>query len=184
MGIRPTPGSNVASPRDPAVERFFGRTYGYISASIGSAESILSLMRSTSIPASDCGRWEESRSWACGCCSHGSSRLWLTGLPDLVGVVIGMLVLAGALSVFFLSLFRLHRQMVDAKSRELAIARNLYAEAYEPVRSAPTLDTLDRQRALLGAAEAWRNARARSMDGRSTRARWPEFSPSRRASSQ
>jgi hypothetical protein len=80
--------------------------------------------------------------------------LVLTGLPDLVGAVMGMLVLAGALLVFFLLLFRLHRQMVDAKSRELAIARDLYAEAYEPVRSAPTLETLDHQRALLGAAEA------------------------------
>jgi hypothetical protein len=77
--------------------------------------------------------------------------LVLTGLPDVTGVVIGMLVLAVALSAFFLSLFRLHRQMVEVKKNELAIARELYAEAYEPVRSAKTLD---RQRALLGAADA------------------------------
>lgn len=80
--------------------------------------------------------------------------LVLTGLPDVVGVVIGMLVLVGALSAFFLSLFRLHRQMVDVKERELAIARALYAEAYQPVQSAQTLEVLDRQRGLLGAADA------------------------------
>jgi hypothetical protein len=64
------------------------------------------------------------------------------------------LVLAVALSAFFLSLFRLHRQMVEVKKDELSIARELYAEAYEPVRSTKTLEALDRQRALLGAADA------------------------------
>ena len=38
--------------------------------------------------------------------------LLLTGLPDVVGVVIGLLVLTAALTTFFLSLYRLHRQMV------------------------------------------------------------------------
>lgn len=80
--------------------------------------------------------------------------LVLTGLPDVVGVVIGLLVLAGALGVFFLSLFRLHRQMVEVKARELEIARRLYGEAYQPVRRAPTLEALDNQRGLLGAADA------------------------------
>jgi hypothetical protein len=80
--------------------------------------------------------------------------LVLTGLPDIVGVVVGMVVLAGALSAFFLSLVRLHRQMVDVKRKELAIARDLYAEAYQPVRSTQTLEALDRQRGLLGAADA------------------------------
>jgi hypothetical protein len=78
----------------------------------------------------------------------------LTGLPDVLGVVIGMLVLAGGLGAFFLSLFRLHRQMVEVKQGELSLARDLYAQAYEPVRATPTLDTLDEQRGLLGAADA------------------------------
>jgi hypothetical protein len=77
----------------------------------------------------------------------------LTGLSDIVGAVIGMLVLAAALAAFFLSLYRLHRQMVDVKQKELAIARHLYAAAYEPVRGAQTLEALDRQRGLLGAAD-------------------------------
>ena len=78
----------------------------------------------------------------------------LTGLPDVVGVSTGVLVLAGGLGTFFLSLWRLHRQMVDAKASELAIARQLYAQAYEPVRTAPTLEALERQRGLLAAADA------------------------------
>ena len=80
--------------------------------------------------------------------------LVLTGLPDIVGVVIGLLAIGGALGVFFLSLFRLHRQMVEIKAEELEIARDLYARAYEPVRAAPSLETLDEQRALLGAADS------------------------------
>jgi hypothetical protein len=80
--------------------------------------------------------------------------LVLTGLPDVVGVSIGASVLAGALAAFFLSLLRLHRQMVDVKASELAIARELYTQAYEPVRTARTLEALERQHRLLGAADA------------------------------
>ena len=78
----------------------------------------------------------------------------LTGLRDVLGVVVGMLVLAAGLGAFFLSLFRLHRQMVEVKQGELAIARELYAQAYEPLREEPTLESLERQRSLLGAADA------------------------------
>lgn len=78
----------------------------------------------------------------------------LTGLPDVVGAVSGMLVLIAVLAAFFLSLFRLHRQMVEVKGGELALARELYAQAYEPVHRARTLDALEQQRSLLGAADA------------------------------
>jgi hypothetical protein len=78
----------------------------------------------------------------------------LTGLPDITGVLVGVLVLAAGLAAFFLSLFRLHRQMVEVKASELAIARDLYAQAYEPVRAERTLESLERQRGLLTAADA------------------------------
>jgi hypothetical protein len=78
----------------------------------------------------------------------------LTGLPDVVGVVIGMALLAGGLATFVFSLWRLHRQMVAVKEEELAIARELYAEAYESVRTERTLEALERQHGLLGAADA------------------------------
>jgi hypothetical protein len=86
----------------------------------------------------------------------------LTGLPDLVGVVIGVLVLGTGLAAFFLSLLRLHWRMVEVKASELAIARELYAQAYEPVRATPTLEALDRQRDLLGAADRL-ESRARAI---------------------
>ena len=78
----------------------------------------------------------------------------LTGLPDVVGVAIGAVVLFGGLAGFFLSLVRLHHQMAEVKASELETARQLYAEAYGPVRDAPTLETLEQQRQLLGAADA------------------------------
>jgi hypothetical protein len=80
--------------------------------------------------------------------------LLLTGLPDVVGVVIGGLVLGGGLATFVLSLWRLHGPMVELKASELATARDLYAQAYEPVRTSPTLEALERQHSLLAAAEA------------------------------
>ena len=80
--------------------------------------------------------------------------LVLTGLPDVVGVVLGAAILAIALATFFLSLVRLHHRMVEVKAEELALARELYAQAYEPVRDDPTLETLEQQRNLLAAADA------------------------------
>ena len=78
----------------------------------------------------------------------------LTGLSDVVGIVIGALVLAGGLAAFFLSLLRLHRQMAEVRESELHLARELYAEASEPVRRERTLQALERQHSLLGAADA------------------------------
>jgi hypothetical protein len=78
----------------------------------------------------------------------------VTGLPDVVGLVVGLLVLAGGLGAFFFSLFGLHRQMVEVKDNELTLAREMYAEAYEPVRVARTLEALEAQHTLLSAADA------------------------------
>jgi hypothetical protein len=44
--------------------------------------------------------------------------------------------------------------MVEVKTGEVAIARDLYAKAYEPVRTKPTLEALESQRSLLAAADA------------------------------
>jgi hypothetical protein len=78
----------------------------------------------------------------------------LTGLPDLPGVAVGATVLAFGLGTFSWALVRLHRQMVAVKHTELALARDLYAQAYAPVRESPSLETLESQRSLLGAADA------------------------------
>jgi hypothetical protein len=89
--------------------------------------------------------------------------LVLTGLPDVVGVVIGVVVLAGALATFFFSLVRLHHRMVEVKAEEVALARELYAQAYEPVRESPTVEVLEQQRNLLAAADALEK-RARAIN--------------------
>jgi hypothetical protein len=78
----------------------------------------------------------------------------VTGLPDIVGLVIGLLVLVAGLGAFVVSLFGLHRQIVQVKEGELELARQLYAEAYEPLRTERTLEALERQHTLLGAADA------------------------------
>jgi hypothetical protein len=78
----------------------------------------------------------------------------VTGLPDIVGLAIGLFVLVGGLGAFVVSLSGLHRQMVEVKESELELARQLYAEAYEPVRADRTLEALERQHTLLGAADA------------------------------
>jgi hypothetical protein len=78
----------------------------------------------------------------------------VTGLPDIVGLAIGLLVLVAGLGAFVFSLYGLHRQMVAVKEDELELARELYAEAYEPVREERTLEALDRQHSLLGAADS------------------------------
>ena len=44
--------------------------------------------------------------------------------------------------------------MVDVKNKELAIARELYAQGYEPVREARSLEALEQQHPLLSAADA------------------------------
>jgi hypothetical protein len=80
--------------------------------------------------------------------------LVLTNVSDLPGVVVGIGVLVAGVGLFFLSLRRLNRQMMAVKQRELEQARNLYRHAYEPVREEPTLEVLQRQAGLLGAAEA------------------------------
>lgn len=70
------------------------------------------------------------------------------------GLTMGVLILLAGVAAFFLSLRRLNRQMVAAKQQELAWARRLYAQAFRPVREEGTLEALQRQSGLLGAAEA------------------------------
>jgi hypothetical protein len=78
----------------------------------------------------------------------------ITGISDVPGAVVGIGVLVAGVGLFFLSLRRLNRQMTAVKQRELERAVDLYRQAYEPVRDEPTLEVLQRQTALLSAAEA------------------------------
>ena len=78
----------------------------------------------------------------------------LTGVPGIASVLVAAFVLGAALAAFFLSLLRLHREMEEVKVAELALTRELYVQAYEPIRADATLGTLERQSDVLAAADA------------------------------
>ena len=78
----------------------------------------------------------------------------LVNLRDRVQLIVGLAFFVAGVVVFFLSMWRLHRQMVEAKVRHLAWARGLYGEAFSPIRPQPTLEALQARAPLLSAAEA------------------------------
>jgi hypothetical protein len=82
--------------------------------------------------------------------------LWLLafgGWSWLDLLVASAFLLVGTFAIFG-SLLRLHGQMAAAKRQQVARARQLYAEAFEPLRTQATLAVLGRQAPLLTAAEA------------------------------
>ena len=84
-----------------------------------------------------------------------AALVYFVGVPrDPIGYALGLGVILFALLACILSLWRLHQRMLVVKAGYLAQARRLYLEAYEPIRSEPSLTTLKCQAALLAAAEA------------------------------
>jgi hypothetical protein len=79
--------------------------------------------------------------------------LVLTSFTDLPTVVIGSVVLAAGLVMFFLSLRGLHRRMRAIRHLEMKRAVALYQDAYRRVGDQPTLAVLEQQMGLLKAAE-------------------------------
>jgi hypothetical protein len=75
-----------------------------------------------------------------------------TGNPTTF--VIALAVLVVNIPIFFGSMWRLHRQMSGAKARHVNDARVLYAAAYEPLRTDPSLSVLRAQAQVLDAARA------------------------------
>jgi hypothetical protein len=51
-------------------------------------------------------------------------------------------------------MYRIHRQMVDAKRGYVALARGMYSEAYEPIRAKPSLKVLETRSTVLGVAQS------------------------------
>jgi hypothetical protein len=72
--------------------------------------------------------------------------------PTTLGISLAIIALA--IGVFVLSMWRVHRQMVAAKARYVATARRLYAGAYEPVRQTGSVETLAAQSSALSAAQS------------------------------
>lgn len=78
----------------------------------------------------------------------------LAGSDEPVTLGISLALVATSVGVYLLSMWRIHRQMVSAKAHYMAIARRLYAEAYEPVRADPSIATLEARASVLGQAQA------------------------------
>ncbi|MEX0787449.1 MAG: hypothetical protein WD040_01485 [Anaerolineales bacterium] len=86
--------------------------------------------------------------------SLGFAPILIVSATSIPTLVLNLAFFLIGFALFVLSLSRLHRQMVEAKQRHLELARNLYAEAYRPLASAPRVRTLKAVSPLLGAAEA------------------------------
>ena len=80
--------------------------------------------------------------------------LVLASVSDLPSVIVGTLVIAASVVLFFLSVRGLHRQMAAVKRDELTRARGLYQHAYQRVQQDPTPVVLQQQIGLMNAAES------------------------------
>jgi hypothetical protein len=95
-----------------------------------------------------------------GLAFSGFVIVWAIVIPILIGnqnlptLAASSAIVAILVALFFLSMWRLHRQMSAAKALYIAQTRELFAQAYEPVRRSNSLDALQAQAALLAPAQA------------------------------
>jgi hypothetical protein len=82
--------------------------------------------------------------------------LLIRNLGELVSLVSALVVSAAGIAVFFLSLWRLHGQMVVVKQEQLNWSRDLYGRIYAPIRVDGSVEALDEQGSRLSAAEVLR----------------------------
>ena len=93
--------------------------------------------------------------------SLGIGLLLVAAVPVLVAgsdepgtLAISLTVVVIVVCVYALSMWRLHRQMAAAKGRYVALARQLYADAYAPIRDRPDVETLDAASSALSVAQS------------------------------
>jgi hypothetical protein len=84
----------------------------------------------------------------------GAVPVLLAGSDEPVTLGISLVIVAASVGIFLLSMWRLHRQMSAAKARYVAIARDLYARAYEPIRLQASIGRLEEQATILSAAQS------------------------------
>lgn len=77
----------------------------------------------------------------------------LVSLRDWVELTIGLAFFGAGGGAFFLSVWRLHCQMIETRRMHVGRAARLYAQAYEPLRARMTPATLEACAAPLSAAE-------------------------------
>ena len=70
-------------------------------------------------------------------------------------LAIGLTFFIAGVGAFFFSMWRLHRQMIETKRGHVATARALYAQAFNPVRPAVSLEALREHAPSVSAAESF-----------------------------
>jgi hypothetical protein len=93
--------------------------------------------------------------------STGIGLLLVAAIPVLLAgadspgtLAISLTLVVGVVSVYALSMWRLHRQMAAAKERYVATARELYANAYAPIRERADAETLTAASSALSVAQS------------------------------
>jgi len=93
--------------------------------------------------------------------STGIGLLLVAAVPVLVAgsdepgtLAISLTLVVAVVGVYALSMWRLHRQMAAAKQRYVDTARQLYADAYAPIRERPDLETLTAASSALSVAQS------------------------------
>ena len=93
--------------------------------------------------------------------STGIGLLLVAAVPVLVAgsdepgtLAISLTLVVAVVAVYALSMWRLHRQMAAAKERYVATARQLYADAFAPIRDHPDLETLTAASSALAVAQS------------------------------
>ena len=78
----------------------------------------------------------------------------LAGSDEPVTFGISLAIVALAVGAFILSVWRLHRHVVAAKARYVALARRIYANAYAPIRQDPSVRSMTQQANALQIAQS------------------------------
>jgi hypothetical protein len=76
----------------------------------------------------------------------------LAGADQPVTFGISIAIVAFAVGIFVLSMWRIHRQMVKARDGFVVFTRRLYTDAYAPIWKNPNVEVMDAQSAALRVA--------------------------------
>lgn len=83
-----------------------------------------------------------------------SAPVLFAGADQPVTFGVSLSIVGVSMSIFLLSMWRIHRQMVKAKEGYVALARGLYADAYAPIRQHPSVKVLEDHSGALRAAQS------------------------------
>jgi hypothetical protein len=78
----------------------------------------------------------------------------LAGADQPVTFGISIAIVALAVVIFVLSMWRIHRQMVKARDAFAQFTRQLYADAFAPIRTDPRVEVMEAQSAALRVAQS------------------------------